>query len=321
MTSWKRQARSGARIAGIAAGVIAVSVLGGACGAEKAGEVSETGDGSPKASPSPAPVNRDNWPAATVTSGLAEGESLPVEPYLQTYPEIVSLQQGINTATSRCMAQFGFDYPTATPGANPPDEYNAANIKRRYGLSDLAEAKLNGYQIEEDDQEFVESPLENADAEMVYDLTMVDGGVARSTYNGEPIPNGGCAGEAQRIIGVYDDSLAEELNAQSWEAAKQDPRVVAATQKWAACMTSRGHQVNTPYEALDLATSQSLSRDREITMAVADIECKQSTSLIDTYISVETALQRDLISKNSGPLDKARMRNQTVLDTARAYIN
>ncbi|WP_405785542.1 hypothetical protein OG565_14255 [Streptomyces sp. NBC_00138] len=153
----------------------------------------------------------------------------------------------------------------------------------------------------------------DVNADMVYDLFVPKGAKLPATYHGVPIPEGGCVGESDRVVGTFDETPAGRIDTQNWERMKKDPRVLAADRSWSACMKTKGYAVGNPYDALNLAfSSQGIQLSREISMAVADVACKTSTGLVTVYFSVETQLQNQAIKAQRSRLDAADYGQQLI---------
>jgi hypothetical protein len=94
-------------------------------------------------------VNKENWPKATPERGLAKGLSLPLEAYMQTYQDTVTLDQASRKLQEMCMTDYGFSIELPLAGTTPPPNDNDANIERRYGLTDRQSAAQYGYGLPE----------------------------------------------------------------------------------------------------------------------------------------------------------------------------
>lgn len=318
MTRTRSDRRDVPRFSPLAGLVILVCALGlvscAPAAEEPAGDDKSTGDR----------ADKSGWPAAEVERGLVKGLALPIEPYLQTYPEEVALQHAKNVLNRACMKRFGFDYDPPAPGNRPPHSYNAANMKRRWGITDPAEAREHGYRLpREPTGDWKPYELQGPDANYVFDLTTASGQKppAGGVYEGDRIPEGGCRGETDRKLGSYDDSLAAKINVETFQRAKQDPGVLAVNHKWSSCMKGKGYRVGTPLEALNQAFSNGTAKasQAEIAMAIADIDCKKSTHLIDVYFSTETTLQKKRIEEEQLALDEQKSKNETIMKRAAEY--
>lgn len=266
-------------------------------------------------------VNESNWPQPGVAQGLAKGLVLPIDPYLETYPEVVSLQRAKNSVQRDCMARFGFDFSPPEPGIHPPAAYNAANMERRYGISDPETAKTYGYAVPDDKSgEVVPYEPGSEAADLVFDRTAPEGKKAPGTYQGKKIPAGGCRGESDRAVGTFDEDLPSRINTQSWEKAKQDPQVLDVNRKWSSCMKDKGYETATPLEAIERSYAPGgVSGADSKSMAVADVECKKSTDLVGVYFSTESRIQKATIEKHQLELDELKKSNETVIKKAASY--
>ncbi|MFD5620355.1 hypothetical protein [Streptomyces yangpuensis] len=90
-------------------------------------------------------VDRAKWPEATPGRGLAQGLTLPLETYMQTYQETVVLDGAVRQLQEECMADYGLPVRLPVEGTNPPPSDNDANMERRYGLTDREAAAAHGY--------------------------------------------------------------------------------------------------------------------------------------------------------------------------------
>ncbi|MFJ2746239.1 hypothetical protein ACIO3O_42000 [Streptomyces sp. NPDC087440] len=255
------------------------------------------GADSPKGAAPTDSTEGGKWPAAQAQSGLAKGLSLPLQPYLVSYSQKVTVQRAQLAVQRSCMKRLGFSYNPPEPGHFPPPSADDANMPRRYGLSDLDEARERAYRLPETG----EPPADEVVSEAANAALM-----GRSSSGGQSasggVPAGGCVGESERRIGALDGSLAGRLNNESFEASKADPKVRAAVQSWSTCMRGKGYTVSTPLDAAKLVRVKGEPplnpSKREINVATADVECKKSTNLVDSWFKAESAIQEELIEKN-----------------------
>lgn len=92
-------------------------------------------------------VNKENWPKKVPTSGLVKDLTLPLEAYMASYEDQVTIEQAANDLQQSCMKDYGIDLTLPRAGANPPPSDNDANIERRYGITDRAQAEKYGYEL------------------------------------------------------------------------------------------------------------------------------------------------------------------------------
>lgn len=116
-------------------------------------------------------VNKENWPEKTPTSGLTKNLTLPLEAYMASSEDQVAVEQASNDLQQSCMKDYGIDLTPPRAGANPPPSDNDANIERRYGITDRADAEKYGYQLSPALQEHTEQPLRDLSGVEVEVLT------------------------------------------------------------------------------------------------------------------------------------------------------
>jgi hypothetical protein len=269
--------------------------------------------------PAKASAGISQSPAATPASGLTKGMVLPLEAYEETYPESQTILQAQFDMESQCMRQYGFSYTATVDTSATVTNYDASNMARRYGVSDLATAESDGYEVSQSGAGTPSEPTLSQAENFVLTGSTVPGQAPRSgstspgNYGGKQIPAGGCSGQAQREIGTLPANLlADQLDAQSLTASQGDPTVIASISKWSACMKLHGFTVASPYNAPDLSAqlgaTPGSSLDR--TIAIDDVQCKQSTNLVATWFQIETKLQDQYIDNNQLALQQ----QQTILN-------
>ncbi|MEU7137104.1 hypothetical protein [Streptomyces sp. NPDC046261] len=262
---------------------------------------------------------RDLWPKETPQSGLTQGMTLPLERYLVAYPDDVAYAKAKYTLDRACMSGFGLTLNDPKPGFTPPPAYTSANMPRRYGVSDPAQARTHGYHLPGDDARTPVAAEEEQTSEdghrVLFGGPSPTGPGALVTYNGKPVPAGGCAGQSVRALGGdLDEDLAAELTGVSFEDSQQDPRVKDALTAWAACMNGKGHSVTHPVEAA--RTDSERATEQEIARATDDVTCKQSTDLVRTWFTVESEIQKKQVLEHHAALESARLKNAAVLRAA-----
>ncbi|MBQ1092283.1 hypothetical protein [Streptomyces sp. B93] len=275
-------------------------------------------------------VDRSKWPKAD-PNGLAKGLELPLERYMQTYEETVTLDDAERRLQSECMAEYGLEVAFPPAGMNPPPNDNDANMERRYGITDRAAAEKYGYGLPEDlqRQQRTELPaLTQPQVEVLSGRTSLnpaDTGAApaRASFNGKKIHKDGCAGWADDTLGTrnLDFTLVSELDGQSLVKSRETPEVRAVLADWSACMKDKGHTVDVPYNAIDLAPrAGDTPSAEEIAVAVADIDCKESTNLVRTWFTEDARIQREQIAEHREELTALRRGHTGALTAAEAAL-
>ncbi|MGY0063244.1 hypothetical protein ACWY4P_43035 [Streptomyces sp. LZ34] len=261
-------------------------------------------------------------PTRTPRAGLTEGLSLPLEQYLVAYPDEVSFAKAKYQLDSACMAGFKLSLDDPKPGDSPPLANTSANMPRRYGVTDLAEAQKYGYHLAQDvaearaatdDSAASEGQWSDAQELVYYGGPPPEGQSVRSlTYEGKPVPEGGCSSDSLRTLGGdLNEDLASELDGNSFDESQEDPRVKAAVQAWSECMSGKGHAVTDPDVAAHVESDDVTSE--EIARASDDVACKESTGLVTIWFGVEKEIQTKLIADNHDALEAAKRKNTAVL--------
>lgn len=276
-------------------------------------------------------VDKANWPPATPRSGLAKGLSLPLEDYMQTYQDTVTLDNAARHLQKTCMADYGLTVTLPPAGSTPPPNDNDANIERRYGITDRATAEKYGYGLPEElqHQRGAKLPKMTKDETEVFsgytslNLHDPDRTPAPSTYKGKKIHQNGCAGWADDQLGTrdLDFSLVSELDGQSLLRSQKTPAVQHAITAWSKCMSIRGYTVNTPYDADKIVPhADGTPSQDEVDVALADIDCKKSTDLVKIWFDAETAIQKQQIADHRDELTKSKARNTAALAAAKKAL-
>ncbi|MFE6287970.1 hypothetical protein [Streptomyces sp. NPDC057877] len=275
-------------------------------------------------------VDRGNWPKAD-SDGLAKGLELPLEAYMQSYEESVTLDNAQRRLESECMAEYGLKVTFPPAGMNPPPNDNDANMERRYGITDRAAAEKYGYGLPEalQRQQRTELPaLTQPQVEVLSGRTSLNpadtrAAPARDSYNGKEIPEDGCAGRADDTLGTrsLDLTLVSELDGQSLVRSQATPKVRAALADWSACMKDKGYTVDVPYNAIDLAPRAGDTPSKEeIAVAVADIDCKESTGLVKIWFTADAKIQREQIAEHRDQLNVVRKEHTNALSAAKSAL-
>lgn len=254
--------------------------------------------------------------ASTPQHGLLKGQSLPLEEYMQTYQQTVTITKAVGVLQTECMAGYGFNFQPPAAGRTPPPNDNDANIERRYGITDRKLAAEYGYGLAEHGQQTgTKMPELSAAAALVLSGRSSRNDKAQShSYQGKKIPEGGCSGESVRMVGAddIDMSLASKLAYDSLVKSQESSKVRIALGDWSKCMKEKGYNAATPFDAADLATAGGSG----VTIALADIDCKTATGLVRTWFAEDTAIQRVQIEEHHLELEEARKNNEDAVKAA-----
>jgi hypothetical protein len=266
-------------------------------------------------------------PTATPSLSSTASISLPIEDYLLKNDEHSQILYASKLLVRQCMARFGFDYAVGASWKSPADpKGDAANMIRRYGVTDTETAARYGYHPA---PAMVPSapastqPMSDAESNVFLGGDTPrpgSSGPASKTYKGQEIPSHGCSGEAERKLGKgLQERLPEDINDASFQQSMSTPQVTAAFRSWSACMKKNGYSFQTPLEPLRdrLPASPSAA---EIERAKTDVACKQKTNLIGTWVAVESAIQKELIEKNQEALTQVHATAQKTIERSTKVI-
>lgn len=279
-------------------------------------------------------VDKSTWPEATPTGGLAKGLSLPLEAYMETYQDTVALDDAERHLETQCLADYGLHVTSPPAGQTPPPKADDSNMPRRYGITDRALAEKYGYGLPDgmQHQEGTKMPeLTKDQIEVLTGRTSIRNGPADpapekapSTYQGKEIHQDGCAGWADDQLGTrdMDFSLVSQLDGESLTRSQQTPSVRNAIAAWSTCMKGKGYTVGTPYHVGDVVphTDGSPSKE-EIVVAIADIDCKQSTDLVKIWFTEDSRIQEQQIKDHQSALDALRTRRIKAVASAQKTVN
>ena len=223
----------------------------------------------------------------------------PLDPYLNVGGPAYDVErEAYQVLMERCMAGFGFT-------VDPRPAVTGVDLRAgKYGLVNMNEALRYGYNNPlMADEGADDTAAEQPKSEAYYAVAYGEG--PSDTYNGVEIPEGGCHGAAQRTLDdgaapVADPMFGQALVIRASNLAEQDSRVVAAFSAWSECMARSGYDYDDPSEANnDPAFDGPEVTQVEISVAAADVACKEEVDLVDTWAAVEVAYQERMIEENS----------------------
>jgi hypothetical protein len=220
---------------------------------------------------------------------------LPLDPYLMNSTNLATSTKAESVLAERCLRRFGLEYRLPAPSSAV-----VVGAQRRYGLADEATARARGYHVAEPPRVEAEQP--SAAVETVLS------GRGQNSFAGQPVPEGGCIGEARRRLAegapaVPNERLATELAWEGFKRTGRDSRVRQVYARWSDCMTRAGHRYADPLQANDDPEFRAAEpTPRELAVATADVTCKKEVGLIDVVASVETAYQQEILKHHASAL-------------------
>ncbi|MGW4196171.1 hypothetical protein [Streptomyces sp. NPDC005004] len=251
------------------------------------------------------------WPTARVESGLAAGMRLPLEDYMLSYPDEVTIETAKDKVKTACMARLGFKFAPPASGSTPALSYDDMNMERRYGITDAKTAQTYGYQAPGAAEEPADDTATEEETE------------GRSEGWFDALENT-CVPEANKKVGIlYETDLAGDLAAESLETTQQDPKVAAAIAKWSACMARQDYPVDDPLNAMPSAAAGTAEKASvsEIDQANDDVTCKRSSDLVTVWHEAEAVHQQQQIDDHKAELKAEKARNDKMTDTARTVLS
>ncbi|MFI1104592.1 hypothetical protein [Streptomyces melanogenes] len=236
-----------------------------------------------------------------------QGQRLPIQDYLLDSRQHDEVTEAYERLVQTCMRRHGVAGFTQPHGR----QSQLGLLDRRYGLSDLAEARRYGYGLPPDKVSVPPAPPKLTAAQ-------------RALYSGSGTKDkgpSGCVGEALRDLGgasrPWNSPLATKLQLTSWKESGKDARVVAATRKWSACMNRYGYHFANP---MDTPGRAKLTKDAEKALAVKEIECNRSSGFARAWFTAEAAYQKTLIERDKSALDHERTEALRSRDTAHSVL-
>ncbi|MCX5209128.1 hypothetical protein OG689_07485 [Kitasatospora sp. NBC_00240] len=242
--------------------------------------------------------------------------------YMENYAQRRTISTAVGSLTHDCMARFGFSYSPPSSEGSPSSIYDDTNMARRYGITDRELAAKFGYGLGDDSYTPPAGPrMTDAEIAVFSGHVALKPGAAPAapTYNGIPVPKEGCRRESlDKVGGMLDTTLPGRLDSQSLDASQADPAVQEALHQWSLCMAGRGYTVDVPYNADKLAPGGSAQgpSSAQLTVALADIDCKEKTDLVGVWFRAETQVQNQLIEQNQLALNEVRERVSAAVKAA-----
>jgi hypothetical protein len=236
---------------------------------------------------------------------------LPLDVYLLTGKQQETLDAAVTAIGRDCLKRFGLSWPANRPAVVDGSPRNA----RRYSIIEPEKAETTGYHPPETAPPQVDQKEPTADAMNVW------AGRGEQTFRGQPVPVGGCAGEAVRQLtrgaADADPGIPERLQLSTYTQTKADSRVVRAFAEWSKCMRAKGYGYPDPYAAAgDQRWQTAKAGPAEIAVATADVTCKSETNLPGLMLAVETAYQNRVVGQQATKLAPIKVYLETELANA-----
>ncbi|MFJ8039136.1 hypothetical protein ACIRBX_01315 [Kitasatospora sp. NPDC096147] len=287
---------------------------------EPAGRNPGAAASAPAAPSTPAAPAAPAAPSAT-SSGTPDRTPMPVERYALTAEQSGAIDRAKVLLANECLAGFGLDF--RIPDRPPPP----AEPSRRYGISDRAAARERGYHLPPPPAGAAAADGRPTEAQEAVLLGETRAGAPQPTGpDGRPVPPGGCYGDAEaRLDGgprpEADLAAAAAVDTEGFRRSLVDPAVVPAFQAWSSCMARHGHHYRDPLASVgDRAFDTPEPTEREKAVALADLDCKTETGLLQTWSAAEAAIQTRMIEERSPAMTRLSAFQQRKIGLAREAI-
>lgn len=268
--------------------------------------------------------------AAATTAPPTTLAPTPMEALLGTREEQEARQRQVEDQVAQCMAALGWQYtpvdPTVAPGEPGTDEFRQ---RYGYGITTFIGAPPDPTLDEPDPNAAYVATLGPVEQERYLDdlYGPPDEGAAgdETTTTVADTAPAGCQGQARSF--VYGDIPTLDTNAQqrldaALGAIRGDPRVVAATAEWAACVaeaaaatgrvwTFADTEATQPYLESKLAATNTddaaavaAVQDEERALAAADHDCQEEL-LAPTVRMVRVEIEQRFLDENPDVIAQA----------------
>ncbi|MFD7703144.1 hypothetical protein [Streptomyces caelestis] len=256
-------------------------------------------DGSPRQEPKAADGQVAAAPPAESTVGNPGAPAtwrLPVEAYMPAPSTVLTVTDVRDGLMDECMSAAGFD--DWEPAPDLPDIDGRSFTDGRYGIFDAEQVAKWGYHRDPASMK-------------AYNEAMLEGAVDESGAPDEQVRR--CAEQADTSVTVAQtDPLVEQIDIEGYKASLDEPAVKDVFAKWSACMKAQGHTYATPPDAQEdpRFTDPENVTAEEITLAKADLACRDRYAVVKTWFDTEVKLQREAITENQDALNDIRTANQ-----------
>jgi hypothetical protein len=264
------------------------------------------------------PADLRDFPRITDPSQIV----FPIDEYDFTTDGYVMFQDALAHLIADCVRRFGVDPPDPEREGLPTDlpDFDTRN-HRLYGVFDRDMAASWGYRTPPDWGTV--RPTDVSEAKLAEVERLLRHGLREPEFaapplgddlNGDPLPEGGCEGEATRTLseGLPDPDF-RITNNDSQERAWGDERVRTAEAAWSDCMRQSGYDYESiwePGERIDYQTDEPTAT--EIADAVANVACKIETNLVGVLVGVTSELEEAFIQENWAELQQLKLWLDTV---------
>lgn len=253
--------------------------------------------GASACAPQPAHPARGSASETSLRISAPADIKLPLDALYPTAQQDLRIQRAEAVLTAGCMRRRGHAY-------EPPAPFHFDMVSARarlFGLIDENEARAYGYAGKASDES---RPAPKAPLTAAAEKALT-----------------GCADGSVKAVSVgagsVDPSLLDELSMRTGGMAEADRSVKAKFREWSACMKAKGFAFADPWQPNDDPRWQpGKPTALEKRTAIADVRCKHSTGLVDTWYTVLVDYQQQAMK--TFPTELARLAEATKKRAANA---
>ncbi len=274
-------------------------------------------------------------PSATETAASARPENyfaLPLDAYRGNIKEAHVFAQAEYLLVTDCLVQFGLKNSLPKPDLASAEKADEAATTRLYGITDLGVATTRGYHLPPGT--FLTSGAsagQSAAEEYVYTGTkpgqdpLEIATTSPGQVNGQPVPPGGCIGQARvkiygRAITTRPFEKAGALAVDNFLRSKADPRVAEVVAEWSKCMKEQGYNYEGPLKVENFDPLTPTVTKEEIQTATADVGCKTEVDLPRKWHAVLVEYDLKAIEKNQLALTEELAKRKAALARAAEVV-
>ncbi|MBB5873599.1 hypothetical protein F4553_007033 [Allocatelliglobosispora scoriae] len=246
-------------------------------------------------------------------TAAVEALRLPFDAYSYSLSELYTISNAEDVLTGECMRAKGLAWEVVDRPTDLPDLRN----RRRYGVVEMRIAERVGYHVPA-------GLLTPVAVEQSYDQRESSLSEAQKAA---AFGAGGCGPQASQRLRPDEDAgqgLLQRLDRGSLDDSQRDPRVAAALRSWRDCVRRLGFDYPDPFAAISdarwWADDAAGPSRQEVAVAVADVRCKEQTSLIEAWYAAELRIQQELVERNAVELRKVGAAMQKELAAAHAIL-
>jgi hypothetical protein len=234
----------------------------------------------------------------------ADLPALPMEQYVFSGDDLRAYTQAGAVLSRRCMERFGMNWISDKDATRDLPDLTV-DPTRYFTIIDADAAREHGYadpRGDGDGQRKTSGSYEPTDAER----SVYNGSAKNVTdTSGRRLGKGGCAAEVDKrldeggVKGIDALKVGNEFYT-LYGKVQRDSRVTEAFEKWSACLKKKGFTYATPMDAAnDPEWVSGADTKAAVSVATADVACKQRLNTVGIWYAVAEAYQRAYIDEKA----------------------